>query len=239
MTSKLHGVCHSKGGPLRLHLREGQCSDFTGADGVLKGLPPTATVMGDQGYDRGKIRKLLAQQGIPPCIPPRHCRKKPVHYNNKRLDRRRHKIETLFSRQKDWRPIATRYRRLRPPLPFCHPPGRHWPLLVMSPDPSHHWPNTLARKALTDSVFTVEISLKRNPLPLTIQRREQADAEALLQTLGGAITSQRPELLHLSCDTSSERKILLLSNEIAAVQMYERSSGSSGRTRRPGFSRDA
>ena len=109
----------------------------------------------------------------------------------------------------------------------------------MSHDPSHHWPNTLARKALTDSVFTVEISLKRNPLPLTVQRREQADAEALLQTLGGAITSQRPELLHLSCDTSSERKILLLSDEIAAVQMYERSSGSSGRTRRPGFSRNA
>ena len=25
MTSKLHGVCHSKGGPLRLHLSEGQC----------------------------------------------------------------------------------------------------------------------------------------------------------------------------------------------------------------------
>ncbi len=49
MTSKLHGVCHSKSGPLRLHLREGQCSDFTGADGVLKDLPPAATVMGDQG----------------------------------------------------------------------------------------------------------------------------------------------------------------------------------------------
>ena len=108
MTSKLHGVCHSKGGPLRLHLREGQCSDFTGAGGVRKDLPPAAMVMGDQGYDRNKIRKMLTQQGIPPCILPRRCRKKPVHYS-KRLDRRRHKIETLFSRQKDWRPIATRY----------------------------------------------------------------------------------------------------------------------------------
>ena len=64
--------------------------------------------MGDQGYDRDKIRKMLAQQGIPPCIPPRRCRKKPVHYS-KRLDRRRHKIETLFSQQKDWRRVATRY----------------------------------------------------------------------------------------------------------------------------------
>ena len=108
MTSRLHGVCDSKGGPLQLHRSEGQCSDFTGADGVLKDLPPAATVMGDQGYDRDKIRKMLAQQGITPCILPHRCRKKPVHYS-KRLDRKGHKIETLFSRQKDWRPIATRY----------------------------------------------------------------------------------------------------------------------------------
>ncbi len=47
MTSKLHGVCDSKGGPLRLHLREGQCSDFTGADVLRKDLPPVARVMGD------------------------------------------------------------------------------------------------------------------------------------------------------------------------------------------------
>ena len=108
MTSKLHGVCDSKGGPLRLHLREGQCSDFTGADVVLNDLPPAATVMGDQGYDRDKIRKMLSQQGITPCILPRRCRKKPVH-DHKRLDRKGHKIETLFSRLKDWRRLATRY----------------------------------------------------------------------------------------------------------------------------------
>ncbi len=56
------------------------------------------------------MRKMLSQQGITPCIPPRRCRKKPVHYS-KRLYRKRHKIETLFSRQKDWRRIATRYDR--------------------------------------------------------------------------------------------------------------------------------
>ncbi len=108
MTSRLHGVCHSKGGSLRFHLREGQCSDFTGADVLRKDLPPAATVMGDQGYDRDKIRKMLAQQGIPPCIPPCRCRKKPVHYR-KRFYHKGHKIETLFSRLKDWRCLATRY----------------------------------------------------------------------------------------------------------------------------------
>ncbi len=75
---------------------------------LLKDLPPAARVIGDQGYDRDKIRKMLAQQGITPCILPRRCRKKPVH-DHKRLDRKGHKIETLFSRLKDWRRLATRY----------------------------------------------------------------------------------------------------------------------------------
>ncbi len=56
---------------------------------------------------------MLVQQGIPPCIPPRRCRKKPVHYS-KRSYRKRHKIENLFSRQKDWRRLATRYGRCAP-----------------------------------------------------------------------------------------------------------------------------
>ncbi len=53
---------------------------------------------------------MLVQQGITPCVPLRRCRKKPVHYS-KRLYRKRHKTENLFSQQKNWRPIATRYDR--------------------------------------------------------------------------------------------------------------------------------
>ena len=47
MGNKLHGVCHSKGGPLRLHLNEGQCSDFTGADVLRQG--PAVCGDGDGG----------------------------------------------------------------------------------------------------------------------------------------------------------------------------------------------
>ena len=70
MTSKPDGVCNSKDPPRRLHLSEGQCSDFGGADVLLKDLPPVAAVIGDQGYDGDKIRKMLAEQGISFCIPP-------------------------------------------------------------------------------------------------------------------------------------------------------------------------
>ncbi len=135
MVSKLHGVCDSKDLPLRLQLSEGQCSDFTGADVVLKDLPPVATVIGDQGYDRDKIRRTLAQQGTTPCIPPRRCPKKSVHYS-KRFYRKGHKIENLFFPTERLVAHCSLLRRLRPCLLFCHPPGRYRPLLVMSPDPS-------------------------------------------------------------------------------------------------------
>ncbi len=135
MTSKLHGVCDSKGGPLRLHLREGQCTDFTGADVLLKDLPPAATVMEDQGYDRDKIRKMLSQQGIMPCI------RLVAAARNQSITARGWTAKVT---NRD-APFPTEglaaccnpLRGLRPCLLFCHPPGQHWPLLVMSPDPNN------------------------------------------------------------------------------------------------------
>ncbi len=71
MSSRLHRVCGSKGCPRRLYLSKVQCSDFAGADVLLKDLPPTAAIIGDQGYDNNKIRKIiLAEQGTSSCIPP-------------------------------------------------------------------------------------------------------------------------------------------------------------------------
>ena len=110
MNSKLHVLCDRQGRPVRLHLSEGQCSDFTGAEVLLRDLPPATALIGDKGYDSNKIRNLLAEQDIAPCIPSRRNRNKPIPYC-KRLYRMRHKVENLFARLKDWRRIATRYDR--------------------------------------------------------------------------------------------------------------------------------
>ena len=48
MTSKLHGVCHSKGGPLRLHLQRGNAVASLVLNVLRKDLPPAAAVMGDK-----------------------------------------------------------------------------------------------------------------------------------------------------------------------------------------------
>ena len=74
LNTKLHALCDTLGRPVRLHLTEGQRSDFKGADVLLTGLPKAETLFGDCGYDSNKIRNLLAQQQIAPCIPPKKNR---------------------------------------------------------------------------------------------------------------------------------------------------------------------
>ena len=110
MNSKLHVLCNCDGYSVRLHLSEGQCSDFIGAEVLLGDLPPATALIGDKGYDSNKIRNLLAEQDIEPFTPARRNRNKPIPYG-KRLYRMRHKVENLFARLKDWRRIATRYDR--------------------------------------------------------------------------------------------------------------------------------
>ncbi len=61
-------------------------------------------------YDADWLRAALKERGIRPCIPPRKKRKKPARYN-RRLYRKRYRIENVFGRLKDWRGITTRYER--------------------------------------------------------------------------------------------------------------------------------
>ncbi len=133
MTNKLHGVCHSKGGPLRLHLREGQCSGFTGADVLLKG--PAACCQGGwgKGMNRDKSRKMLpaGHHALHPGLSlPQEASPRPEEAGSQ-VSQNRDALFPIEGLAAGCNPL----RRLRPHLPFCHPPGRHRPLLVMSPDP--------------------------------------------------------------------------------------------------------
>lgn len=64
----------------------------------------------DWGYDADWLRGLLKDKGIRLCTPRRKSRGKAIRYD-KRLYRRRNRIEIMFGRLKDWRRIATRYDR--------------------------------------------------------------------------------------------------------------------------------
>jgi len=91
-------------------LSKGQMSDHKGARLVLDVLPPAKTLIADRGYDSKIFREALQAKGIEPCIPSSRSRKVPYPYD-KALYKKRHKVENLFAKLKDWRRIATRYDR--------------------------------------------------------------------------------------------------------------------------------
>jgi transposase len=91
-------------------LSAGNISDHRGAASLLDHLPAADTLLADKGYDSDGFRAALIAKGIQPCIPPLKHRKVQIPYD-KTLYKKRHKIENMFGRIKDWRRIATRYDR--------------------------------------------------------------------------------------------------------------------------------
>jgi transposase len=85
-------------------------SDYKGAALMFGALPKTRVLIGDRGYDADWRRQALAARKIAACIPSKTNRKVPIPHDAT-LYRRRHKIEIMFGRLKDWRRIHTRYDR--------------------------------------------------------------------------------------------------------------------------------
>ena len=63
-----------------------------------------------RGYDADWFRTALIDINITPCIPSRKNRKVQVPHDAA-LYKKRHKIENMFGRLKDWRRIAMRFDR--------------------------------------------------------------------------------------------------------------------------------
>jgi hypothetical protein len=83
-------------------------------------------------------------------------------------------------------------------------------------------------------MYTIDLSLKRSAMPISVFRKEKDDAIALYQQILSAMKSGTTELIELTCDKEEDKKIALLSDSINAVILSQKSGGaSSGRS--PGF----
>jgi len=74
---------------------------------VFPKLPPANEPIADRS---ARFRAERAARGIAACIPSTRSRKQPIPHDPT-LYRQRHRIENMFGRLKDWRPIAMRYDR--------------------------------------------------------------------------------------------------------------------------------
>ena len=91
-------------------LSEGQKSDYKGAALMLSAMPKAKHLLADKGYDADWFRAALAKRRIAPCIPFKANRKTAIPHDAV-LYKKRHKIENMFGRLKDWRRIHTPYDR--------------------------------------------------------------------------------------------------------------------------------
>ena len=73
-------------------------------------MPAAKALLADRGYDADWLRDALADRKVEACIPSKSNRKAHIPHDRE-LYRKRHKIENMFGKLKDWRRIATRYDR--------------------------------------------------------------------------------------------------------------------------------
>ncbi|MFL0738834.1 MAG: hypothetical protein AB8A49_09135 [Prochlorococcus sp.] len=87
-------------------------------------------------------------------------------------------------------------------------------------------------------MYVIELALKLNPLPVSVQRKELADAEAIYQQVRQCLQKGQPQLLELSCEKVEDKKVTVLASEVIGVQFYEKTAATGG-SKRPGFSFEA
>lgn len=68
-------------------------------------------ILADKAYDSDEFRNLLEKLGLKACISPRANRKNPAPCH-KGYYKRRHHVENLFQRLKEYRAVSTRYEKL-------------------------------------------------------------------------------------------------------------------------------
>ena len=87
-------------------------------------------------------------------------------------------------------------------------------------------------------MYVIELALRMSPVPVSVQRKESGDAEALYQQIRQALEQGQPRMLELTCEKVEGKKVTLLVSEVLAVQLYEKASATGG-SKRPGFSFDS
>jgi len=84
-------------------------------------------------------------------------------------------------------------------------------------------------------MYTIDLTLKQTPMPLSVQRNsEEAAKETYQEVVRAMLATDKPQLLELTCDKQPEKKIGVLSDQICAVVISQK-SGAAGAGRTPGF----
>jgi transposase len=112
-STKACAACDAAGRPLAFALLPGQAAELRAAPALLAAVAALGIVLRvicDQAYSSAAWRALIAALGAEPVVPA-HPRHKSAPPHDPVAYRRRHKVENLWARLKEWRAVATRYEK--------------------------------------------------------------------------------------------------------------------------------
>lgn len=104
--TKIHLVTDAIGLCLRWVLSPGNRNDICYARKAVGNLK-IGRLLADRGYDSKDFREWLAIRAVQSVIPGRKNLKTPIIYD-KEVYKRRHRVENIFSRMKQWSSLALR-----------------------------------------------------------------------------------------------------------------------------------
>lgn len=107
LNTKLHAAVDGRGQPQGLILTAGTEADVMHAPALLESVEGRQMLM-DKAYDSDALRELIKSKGMKACIPPRSNRVAPAFYD-KKVYKKRHRVENFFEKLKRLRRVATRY----------------------------------------------------------------------------------------------------------------------------------
>ena len=86
-------------------------------------------------------------------------------------------------------------------------------------------------------MYSLELSLRYSPFPLSIQKKEFDDAKRIYDEIKSVMNDslENSNLIELRCDKVQDKLISVRAKEIISVQIYEKSAVAGG-AKRPGFS---
>ena len=86
-------------------------------------------------------------------------------------------------------------------------------------------------------MYSLELSLRYSPFPLSIQKKEYDDIKRTYDEIKKSMNEnlEVSNLIELTCDKVQDKLIAVRAQEIISIQIYEKSSVAGG-AKRPGFS---
>ena len=81
----------------------------------------------------------------------------------------------------------------------------------------------------------IDLTLKSTAFPVSVQRKTSEDSEAVYTEIVAAMRSGQPEIMELTCDRQTEKKVAVRVSEILSIQIAQKDGSAVGGNRPPGF----